>query len=125
MCMCQYKSKCTFLTNMTKNLIEELQACRCRTYSAESTRRYNIPVYPLFTIYQSRINPLFTINYAKQGRIQDFHLGGGGRCPLWPGSMARLTALEALGVFDACCLSLIVKHSDTKWGGGGTQSIKF
>ena len=67
-----------------------------------------------------------------QGRIQDFHLVGGGaqkimwahahhkleaRSPLTPGSRAHKWALEALGVFDAlsCYLSLIFKHSDTKW----------
>ena len=39
------------------------------------------------------------------------------RGPLRPGSSARLRALEALRVFYAllCYLSLIFKHSDTKW----------
>ena len=65
-----------------------------------------------------------------QGRIQDFHLGEEqqimcahahherkARSPLRPGSRTRLRALEALGTFDAlsCYLSLIFKHSDTKW----------
>ena len=74
------------------------------------------------------------IKVKSRGRIQDFHWGGGGgehkrlcahthitsrkhevpygRGPgltLWPGS--------SRGVFDAlsCYLSLIFKHSDTKW----------
>ena len=39
------------------------------------------------------------------------------RSPLRLGSRTRVRALEALGVFDAlsCYLSLIFKHSDTKW----------
>ena len=39
------------------------------------------------------------------------------RSPLRQRSRAHLRALEALGVFDAlsCYLSLISKHSDTKW----------
>ena len=77
--------------------------------------------------------PAAPISWNKstdQGRIQDFHLGGGGqkimcahahherlaRCPLRPGSRARLGPLEALRVFCAlsCYISLIFKHSDTK-----------
>ena len=39
------------------------------------------------------------------------------RSPVGLGCRARLRALEALGVFYAlsCYLSLIFKHSDTKW----------
>ena len=61
-----------------------------------------------------------------------FHWGGGGaqkimymhahleceaQSPLQPGSRALKWALEALGGLDAlsCYLSLIFKHSDTKW----------
>ena len=85
---------------------------------------------------------LFTPNsvdkVSLQGRIQDFHGGGGGakdylrarilpehepRSPLRPGPMARLRALETLGVFNAlsCYLSLILEHSDTKYG----QNINY
>ena len=70
----------------------------------------------------------------KQGRSQDFHLGGGGggagrkrlcasthitarnRTCFRQGSRARLRALEALGFFNAlsCNLCIIFKHSDKK-----------
>ena len=99
------------------------------------------------TWYQEMKMKTKEISSAHQGRIQHFHLGGGGawkimcahahhghkaRRPLWPGSRVRLRDLEALGVFFyalSCYLSLIFKHSDTKWekknhsqsnlGGGG------
>ena len=45
-----------------------------------------------------------------------------GRAPFWICD-GPLRALEALGIFDArsCYLSLIFKHSYTKWGGGGNS----
>ena len=75
-----------------------------------------------------------------QGRIQDFHLGGGGGAKdyarartswaqnpksliiIRPGSRAGpLKGPGSSRGFDAlsCYLSLICKHSDTKWEGGG------
>ena len=69
-----------------------------------------------------------------RGRSRNFIGGGGGggrkrfcagthitsakpNLPYTAGSRGRLRALEALGFFDAlsCYLSLIFKHSDTKW----------
>ena len=58
-----------------------------------------------------------------QGRIQDFHWGGGGR-PRMPRARSPVQSpftagmagvLEALGGFDALSfyMSLILKHSDT------------
>ena len=55
-----------------------------------------------------------------QGRVQAFHLGGGGargheRSPLRPESRARLMVLEALEFFYALVLSEpYFKRSDTK-----------
>ena len=61
-----------------------------------------------------------------QGRIQDFHLGGGGTKDYMrertlrarnPKSLSAGIQGPALGVFNAlqCYLSPIFKHSDTKW----------
>ena len=72
-----------------------------------------------------------------KGRIQDFHLGGGGgatdyvrartlwaQSPLRPGCRPHLRALEALRFFFmlSCYLSLIFKHSYTKWDKKNTHS---
>ena len=64
---------------------------------------------------------------TSQGRIQDFHLGRGGggggrkrlcaRAPITARNSKYLIRRKPLGDFDAlsCYLSLMFKHSDTKW----------
>ena len=71
----------------------------------------------------------------KQGRIQDFHLGGGGggggrrkrlcarthitsakpEVPIQPGSRACLTCLRALELLGCWCSLVLSGHSDTQW----------
>ena len=65
-----------------------------------------------------------------QGRIQDFHGGGGQKIMCAHAHHERevpYACMEALGVFDAllCYLSLIIKHSDTNGILKKRQSIKF
>ena len=107
---------------------------------------YIIPVYfgTQCELLRRFFNNINNNQCLRQGRIQDFCMGGWGgggggqknahherqaRNTSWPGSRARcgLKALEALVGFNAlsCYLSLIFKHSDKKKWDTQTYSIKF